>query len=180
MSEKTSQDDEPQRYKTNQFCRFKLEQSYDINEARRNGLLEGVEKRPFSPISAELDIFWIPQVVMNSDAKWDVYDNRLDEGNVELRLSDLRGDALTTEYRYTRFETQSIFADLLLRVTDAVSTGFVYERNIETGQRLKAGVRLLYRAGCWGINLNYLDEPSNRRFEFSIDLFGLGEISAAY
>jgi LPS-assembly protein len=180
LSEKTGQDNETQRYKTNQFCRFKLEQSYDINQARGIGLLEGDEKRPFSPIGAELDIFWIPQVVMNSDAKWDVYDNRLDEGNVELRLSDLRGDTLTAEYRYTRFETQSIFADLLLRLTDAISTGFVYERNIETGQRLKAGARLLYRAGCWGINLNYLDEPSNRRFEFAIDLFGLGEISAAY
>ena len=164
----------------NQFCRLKFEQSYDFNKARGIGLEAGVEKRPFSPIGAELDIFWLPQLYMNSDAKWDIYDNRLDEANIELRLSDLRGDTLTTEYRYTRSDTRSIFADLIVRWSGALSTGFVYERNLQTGQRLQAGARLLYRAGCWGIGINYLDEPSNRRIEFSIELFGLGQIKAAY
>ncbi len=179
-SGKTEDDGASPRYTYNQFFRFKLEQSYDINEARGIGMEAGDEKQPFSPIGAELDIFWLPQVVLDSDAQWDVYDNRLDEGNVALRLSDLRGDTLTTEYRYTRFETKSIFADLLIRWNDAVSTGFVYERNFRTGERLQAGARLLYRAGCWSIGINYLEEPFNRRIEFSINLFGLGEFKTAY
>ena len=180
LSGNTEDDGASPRYTYNQFFRFKLEQSYDFNESRGIGIEAGEDRRPFSPIGAELDIFWLPEVVFDSDAKWDIYDNRLDEGNVGLRLSDLRGDTLAAEYRYTRFETQSIYADLLIRWNEAVSTGFLYERNLRTGERLQAGARLLYRAGCWGIGINYLDEPFNRRIEFSIDLFGLGGFKTGY
>ena len=97
-----------------------------------------------------------------------------------MLLSDIRGDRFTTSYSYTRDNVNSITADLLVIWNQSLATGFLYEKNLRTNERLQAGARLLYRAGCWGFQVNYLEEPNDRKIEFSINLFGLGEFGTAY
>jgi LPS-assembly protein len=167
-------------YDYRQFGRFKLEQSYDINEARRENLLPGEKKQPFSPIIAELDLSLSPYILMDADAAWDIYESRLQTGNIGMSLTDKRDNRLYTEYRYTRGETKTIKADLFLNITASVATGFEYEKNLRSGQRLKAGVNLIYRAQCWSIDTRYLNEPSNTKIQFTINLTGLGGVGGTF
>ena len=84
-------------YAYNDFLRFELEQSYDINEGKDKD-----PDRPFSPISARLDLFPGKYVSVDADALWSVYDTQFLSHNIAANLWDLRGDKLSVEYRYTR------------------------------------------------------------------------------
>lgn len=168
------------RYSYRQIGRFLLAQSYDINEARQDNVPAGEEKRPFSPIRAELDLWLTPYVTLDSDAEWDVYDHRLQSGNIGFVLNDRRDDRLYAEYRFTRDEIESIYTDLFVNLTRMIGAGFDYQYNIRSEERLKTGVRLLYRSQCWSISAGYLWEPSDRKIQFTVDLTGLGGITGKF
>jgi LPS-assembly protein len=163
-----------------QLSRFKLEQSYDIAEARRNDPPPGKEKRPFSPITAELDVFYSPYVTLDADAAYDVYENRLNSGNIGVNLSDKRNDNLYVEYRFTRNQTKTIRGDLTVQLTRSVTGGLEYEENILSGERLNAGGSILYRSQCWAVGTRYVEQPSNRKIEFWVELTGLGELKGSF
>ncbi|MGD2030825.1 MAG: LPS assembly protein LptD, partial [Desulfobacterales bacterium] len=76
----------PPGYIYNQFCRLKLEQSYDINKEKDD------DPEPLSPIYAELEIIPGKYFSIDADAEWSHYDNEFRSRNVELNLWDNRGD----------------------------------------------------------------------------------------
>jgi LPS-assembly protein len=162
-----------------QFGRFELAQSYDINEAREDKP-PGETRRPFSPISADLDVNLNRYLYLNADAEWDIYEDRLRSGNIGFRAADNRNDELSGEYRFTDNQTQSIFLNGRFKILDSLTAIGRYERNILDDVRINTTVGILYKSQCWSIGLNYIDEPDNRTFEFSINLFGLGEVGAQY
>ncbi|MFZ0611041.1 MAG: LPS assembly protein LptD, partial [Desulfobacterales bacterium] len=163
-----------------EIVRFNVEQSYYFDPATREDATEAEKEQSFSPIGAELDIWLSPYVALDTRTSWNVYDYRLDSTSVSMLLSDTRGDRLSAGYSFTRDNVQSIATDLLVNWNTYLATGFLYEKNIRTNQRLQAGVSMLYRAGCWGIQVSYLEEPSDRKIEFAVNLLGLGEFKTSY
>ena len=158
----------PPSYAYNQFCRFKLEQSYDINKEKDD------DSEPFSPIYAELELIPGRYFSIDADAEWSHYDNRFRSRNVAINLWDERGDKLFVEHRYTRDNSESIVTDLLLKVSDRLSTYAEYERNIFEGEDIKYGLGFLYETQCWSLDFRYIDEENDRKFVFMINLFGIG------
>jgi LPS-assembly protein len=158
----------PPSYAYNQFCRFELEQSYDINKAKED------DPEPFSTIYGEIEIVPVKYFSIDADAQWSHYDNRFRSRNVALNLWDKRGDKLFVEHRYTIDSSESIYTDLLLKVSDRLSAYAEYERNIFEGEDIKYGVGFLYETQCWSLDLRYIDEENDRKFVFMIDLFGIG------
>ncbi|MGB8426222.1 MAG: LPS assembly protein LptD, partial [Desulfobacterales bacterium] len=163
-----------------EIVRFNVEQSYYFDPATREDATAAEKEQSFSPITAELDIWLSPYVGLDTRTEWNVYDYRIDTTSVSMLLGDVRGDRLSTGYSYTRGNVHSISTDLLVNWNQHLATGFLYEKNIRTNERLQAGVSLLYRAGCWGVQVSYLDEPSDRKIEFALNLLGLGEFKTGY
>ena len=128
---------------------------------------------------AELDLFIAPYVYMDADAAYDVYDRRLNSGNIGFNLTDQRKDTLYFEYRYTRDQVESIKGDLLVNLTRTVAGGIEYEKNIRDDRRLLAGARVIYRSQCWAIGARYLDQFSDRKIEFWVEFTGLGELKGS-
>ena len=158
----------PPSYAYNQFCRFKLEQSYDINKAKED------DPEPFSSIYGEIEIVPVKYFSINADAQWSHYDNRFRSRNVAVNLWDERGDKLFAEHRYTIDSSESIYTDLLLKVSDRLSAYAEYERNIFEGEDIKYGLGFLYETQCWSLDFRYIDEENDRKFVFMINLFGIG------
>jgi LPS-assembly protein len=152
----------------NQFLRFKLQQSFDINKEKEN------DPEPFSPISGEVDITPVRYFLIDADAQWSHYDRRFRSHNVAATLWDNRGDRLFVEHRYTINSTESIYTELLLKITDRLSALTEYERDIRDEKDIKFGLGFLYESQCWSLNLRYIDEEDDRRYEFMIDLYGIG------
>ena len=96
----TEETTETARY--NDFLRVKLEQCYDIREARGSDRIDPERKRPFSPIRAELEYSPAKYLRLKADAEYDVYDNRLVSRNFSATLNSPRGDEFQLEYRYDK------------------------------------------------------------------------------
>jgi LPS-assembly protein len=171
--------DDPATYNYRQFLWFKLEQSYDIYEAREDDPQKWenqTDQRPFSPVKGELEFYPVKYLSFKGDAQWCSYDDEFPSYNAKMSLSDNRGDRLFVEYRYTRDFIKSITTDLSLKITDYLTAYGGYERNILDDKRIKTSVGIKYQAQCWSVGIGCTDEPDDRKYEFSINLYGLGEV----
>ena len=170
--------DDATSYDYRQFGRLKFEQAYDINEAR-DDMADGIpnnKSRPFSPIRGELDLSLGRYLTVDADAQWDVYDDTFTTTNAAVTVTDKRGDSLSTEYRFTEKETESISFNIRLKVSDKFTSFAEYERNIFDDQRIDTILGILYETQCWSLELRYIDEPEDRKYQFSINLLGIGEL----
>lgn len=162
-------------YTYSRFCRFKLEQYYDLEEADEEDIeVSGYQQtgEPFSPLRAEVELASGRYVSMQADAQWSIYDNELLSHNVAVNLMDRRDDRLTVEYRYSTDSSESVYTDLQVNVTDSLSVYADYERNLLEDIKIKQTLGLVYQRQCWTMNFQYADEAGDRRFRFMISLYG--------
>lgn len=174
---KESDDEELLRDLYNQFVRFKLEQSYNIykqREDKKANWENGKNKRPFSPIYAELEIKPIDYFSLEGDSEWSPYDNQLLTGNVGIRIKDKRKDEFYVEYRYNRDNIESFYTELTLRITDALSLYSGYERNIRDNRSIETSFGALYEAQCWSLDVGFTREENNNKVAAIVNLYGLG------
>ncbi|MBU2521251.1 MAG: LPS assembly protein LptD [Proteobacteria bacterium] len=171
------ENDEPASYIYNEFCRFKIEQSYDIGEARDDNEAMDDNSEPFSPIYAELEFLPAKYLSLRADAEWCQYENSLISHNVGVALSDDRGDRLFVEHRYAFDSSESIYYNINLKVLDSLEVFGEYERNMYDGRDIRSVIGFLYESQCWSIRCFYEDEKeSDRSYGFIVSLHGLGEI----
>jgi LPS-assembly protein len=173
-----SDNDKRADYAYHQFCRFKLEQSYDINEAKEDNPSRWAnqkEKRPFSTIYGEMEIDPVQYVSVRADARWCQYDSDFKSHNVAVKLYDKRGDTLFVEHRSTQNSSESIYTDIRLMVSEQLKVYADYERNLYGAQDIKKSIGCLYKAQCWSIDFNYTHEDNDRKYALIINLYGIGE-----
>lgn len=161
------------------FFRFKVLNGFDINKYN-----EG-DDRPFTDISAELDLTPGRYISLDADAAWSPYDGRFNSRNATLRLWDLRGDWLQATYRYTResleglndgIETIDLSAELVLGERWRLRGG--YEYNFNASEEITSEVGLTFTAGCWAVDIDYTVEEDDRGFMIMFNLKGLGTIGS--
>ncbi len=158
---------EPLTTNYNQFCRFKLEQSYDIDKG------EEKDPEPFSPIYGEFKLTPGRYFSIDADAEWSHYDSDFRSHNVAITLWDRRGDRLFVEHRYERDTSESIYSSILLKMSGRLSLYGNYERNILDKKDIKNEIGLLYQAQCWSIDTSYTEEGDDRKYKFTISLYGI-------
>ena len=161
---------EPPMYDYNEFLRFKLEQSYDINKEKED------DPEPFSPIHGELELYPIRYFSIKADADWSHYDSNFRSRNVAATFWDMRGDNLLVDYRYQRDTSETVYTNLGLKISERLSMRGEYERNIFDSKDLKYGFGFLYETQCWSFDFNFTKEGDDLSFKFMIKLFGIGEI----
>lgn len=163
---------EPLTHTYNQFCWFKLEQSYDIDKANED------DPEPFSPINIRLQIFPRKYFAIDADADWSHYDSAFRSRNVALTLWDPRGDKLFVSHRYKIDASESVYTDLHLKISDSLSVVAEYERDIFNGNNLKSGLGFLYETQCWSLYTKYLKEGDDQKIGFMIELRGIGGVGS--
>ena len=163
---------EPLTHTYNQFCWFKLEQSYDIDKANED------DPEPFSPINIRLQIFPRKYFAIDADADWSHYDSAFRSRNIALTLWDPRGDKLFVSHRYKIDASESVYTDLHLKISDSLSVVAEYERDIFNGNNLKSGLGFLYETQCWSLYTKYLKEGDDQKIGFMIELRGIGGVGS--
>lgn len=184
-------------YRYRQFARFKLQQSYIFDESDVD------DDEPFSDILAELDIYPSPYISLETDARWNPYENGFATHSIALDLTDTTNH-LYIEHRYSRnydesrtetvktpsgtritiydsdtdsFENaESIYANLRYEFSSQLHGYGEYEHNIETHETILSRIGLQYQSQCWSLDVNYTEEENDAALAFMIHLHGLGEI----
>lgn len=171
-----NESDELPEYTYLQFCRFKLEQSYNIEETRE----DTDDPEPFSPIYGEIGVVPGKYFSLNADAKWNYYESAYDSHNVKLSIWDNRGDKLSVEHRYERDSRESIYYHFHLRISDKIAAYTEHERNLYDSQDIKTAMGVMYRAQCWGIDFYYVDDEDEKTYAVMFTLYGLGGIGTQF
>ncbi len=161
---------EPPSYAYNEFFRFKLQQTYDINKEKDD------DPEPFSPIRGMLELYPARYFSINADADWSHYDSNFRSRSVAATFWDMRGDRLFVDYRYKRDASETVYTNLGLKISHRLSVRGEYERNIFDGRNLKYGAGFLYETQCWSFDSNLTREGDDLRFNFMIRLHGIGGI----
>ena len=117
---------------------------------------------------------------VQADATWDYYDNVWNSHNVNLSIWDNRGDRLSVEHRYELDSRESIYYNILIKISDKISTYANYERNMYDNRDIEKGIGVIYSAQCWGINAFYLDDTDEETFGVEFKLYGLGGIGRQF
>ena len=173
----------------NDFLRVKLEQSYDIREARGSDRIDPERKRPFSPIRAELEYYPAKYLRLKADAEYDVYDSRLVSRNISATLNSARGDEFRLEYRYdkglyhfnrkddTDEDIESLYGSIRLKLPFRFTVYGTNEYDFEENERIETTVGLIYEAQCWSLDARYeKDDDGDEEISFMFNLYGLGPI----
>jgi LPS-assembly protein len=158
----------PEIFDYQRFCRFYVEQTYDI-DAARNG-----EPEPFSDIYGELELNFGPYFMIDTDARFDTYESNFPSHNVASAITDRRGDRLWVEHRYEKDDYESIRGTLSVRLADRLTVRGEYERNLLDEEDIIKGAGFLYTAQCWSVDCFYAVEGEDNRFSFMINLMGIG------
>ncbi|MBR9986552.1 MAG: LPS-assembly protein LptD, partial [Desulfosarcina sp.] len=158
----------PASFDYHRFCRFYLEQSYDIAAARDD------QPEPFSDIYGELEFNLGRYVAVDTDASYDTYDSNFSSHNIGAAFVDRRGDRLWVEHRYEKSVNESIRGTLSVKLTDRLTARGEYERNLLDETDIIKGAGFLYTAQCWSVDFFYAMEGEDNKFSFFINLMGIG------
>lgn len=170
---------EPVSYAYNEFCRFKLEQSYDINEAQEDNPANRTDKNqkmPFSPIYGEIELWPGRYLSLEADATRSFYESFYRSHNIAMSISDNRGDELFVEYRYQHNFSESIYTDLSLKISDRLTAYTVHERNLYDGKDITKGFGFFYEKQCWALDFFYQEDDNESKYAFIVYLYGLGKL----
>jgi LPS-assembly protein len=158
----------PTTFNYSRFCRFYLEQSYDITAARDD------QPEPFSDIYGELDFNLGRYLSVESNARFNTYDANFSSHNVGAAIADHRGDMLWVEHRYEKDAIESIRGTLSVRLTDRLTVRGEYERNLLDEEDIIKGGGFLFSAQCWSVDFFYAVEGEDNKFSFLVNLMGIG------
>ena len=155
-----------------EMMRFKLSQTYDIKEARRDVAASEKENRPFGDVALELDLAPYPFLSLAARNIYNVNSGASMQSNYDLTVSDQRGDALSAGYRYTRDRLEEINLALKASLTSSLDAQYILKRNQLAGKIVEATYGLKYRKQCWDIEFRLSDSADDRTVMVYVSLSG--------
>jgi LPS-assembly protein len=155
-------------YSYREFLRFLIEQGYDIHQA------DQIDPKPLIPLYAEIQLEPYRFLAFQADAEWSHDYNDFKSRNFGTMVSDVRGDRLFVEYRYEKNDSESVYTNLLVKLSDRLMAYMDYEQNLQDSTRIQSGVGMRYQSQCWSVDIRYIDEVNDRQYIFLINLTGLG------
>ncbi len=151
------------------FAWIKFYQTWDIRKERDN------ESRSFSDIFLETQLKPCSFFFLDMNLSWSPHDNYFNTFNLSNTLKDNRGDSLTTEYRYSRDSSESLYSRVNFSLTDELSGYCSIERNLMEEKSVETKAGLTLEKSCWTLNLYFAQSPDEQSIAFLINLHGLGE-----
>jgi len=155
------------------LCRFKLEQSYDIDKGNED------HPEPFSAVFGELELYPHRYFTLDAEANWNQYTNRFTRHIVTAGISDDRGDRFLAEHIREEDETESIKFSLIVILTEQFSLYTGLERDLKDKKDIETGISLLYKSGCWSADFGRMETRDDISYSLLISLYGLGGFGSA-
>jgi len=162
------------------FLLFRIEQSYDMNEASRKDELSTYARRPFSDILTELKIRPEDYVDLISRVWFSPYNASMTQAENTIRFhKDGLGEfsigydyqAEIDEYKRYRDDTLSII-DLGAKweINDVFALGARFRHDFNDQQDLERTLQLDWAAECYTLHFTFSQKPGDNRFGLSFDL----------
>lgn len=162
------------------FLRFRVQQSYDIREARRNDERDRYERRPFSDVMAELRVKPARFVDILTRNWFSPYLSGMTQSENSIRLyKDGLGEVSMgydflqdlDEYQRTRDDDLSVIKfGAKWEIDEAFTLGARYRHDFISGDDLERTLYLDWAAECYTLHFSYTQKPGDNRFAVGFDL----------
>jgi LPS-assembly protein len=187
----------PGEYDYQDFLRFKIGQYYDFSRNVYNQ--PASEVHPFSSLDGKLTFSPSTVISLDSEAKYDFYDDRFDLFNAGVTLAPSKRNRLTVAYRYNtdtdnplvdEYETggfveqekeekeravQTLLTKFRLGLTERVTLIGSYERDFIYDRADSYSIGFIYESQCWTVETLFGLEEEDIGFGLRIRLHGMGE-----
>jgi LPS-assembly protein len=157
---------------------FRLAQRYDLDESRNN--LSG-EKRPFSDVELELDLWPTQGTSLNIKSLIPVYgDTRFRTLTVGASAKDNRGNGISASYVYKELQTDYASVQFDTSIAKPLYLHFEDRYDFKQERELEKVLGVEYRSGCWSLFFSYRhryieDGEDDKEFLINFALSGIGE-----
>lgn len=165
---------------------LKLEQSYQIREAKRSDNLDTYPRRPFSDIRMEAEISPVSWISLTDTTWYSIYEEDVTEHQNMLNLShgplsaffgyDYLREMEEDIHRKGQEELSIARAGASLQPDTGWQLSFTMERDLKSSELIQREARLGYRHQCWNLGLTYTQEPDETRISLTIGLRPFGEL----
>jgi LPS-assembly protein len=166
--------EEDGRIRYREVMRFKLAQSYDIHEARRDPGATGKDSRPFGSVAIELDLSPVDALSLAARNRYNVNSGAWEQANYDLTLSDGRGNALAGGYRYTRDKVEEFNLSLKASLAPSLEAIYVLRQNRLERRTVEATYGIRFIRQCWNIEIGLSDRQDDRAVMATVSLYGIG------
>jgi LPS-assembly protein len=156
-----------------EFLRFKLFQTYDINEANKDMTGSTLERKPFSDLGIEFDFMPHKYFSFKSRNLYNVYDG-WKQNNFDMHVKDWRDDALIIGYRYTVDSIEEINFGLKAFITSNFEGAIVSKYDLRNSREIENTLGFVYHKQCWSMGFDVTETEDDVRFMFKVSLAGLG------
>ncbi len=156
-----------------EFLRFKLFQSYDIREARKDMEQGDHDRRPLSDLGVEFDFKPHRYLSFAARNKYSVYQG-WKQTNYDLSISDWRKDKVTLGYRYTLNSIEEINLDIKAVINEYLDARVIFRQDLFNDRSVEKTVGLTYTEQCWSVGIDYTRTWDDERVMFRLSLVGLG------
>ena len=167
--------DENGAYNYLEFLRFKLFQTYDINEANKDMTGSTLERKPFSDMGIEFDFKPHKYFSFKSRNFYNFYDG-WKQNNFDLHLNDWRGDSFLIGYRYTVDSIEEINFGLKALITSNFEGAIVSKYDLRNSREIENTLGFVYHRQCWSMGFDVTETDDDVRFMFKVSLAGLGNM----
>jgi len=187
----------PGEYDYHDFLRFKIGQYYDISRNVYNR--PASEVHPFSSLDGKLTFSPSAVISLDSEAKYDFYDDRFDLFNAWVTLAPSKRNRLTVQYRYNNntdnplvdeYETggfveqekeeketavQTLLTKFRLGLTERVTLFGSYEHDFIYDRADSYSIGFVYESQCWAVETLFGLEERDIGVGLRIRLLGMGD-----
>lgn len=154
---------------------LKLNQSYDIEEARRNLTSPDDKRRPFSDIAMDLEVSPMTNLFLRYQTALNVYGQGVNRYKLQGRYSNARRDNLKIDYDYKKGTTRNLNISSQLKLTGNLSARYSTTRSLLDNHATAESIGLLYNSQCWGIELTSTKDSEDKRIMLTFSLTGIGK-----
>ena len=155
---------------------FKIEQSYDIEEERRDLTGPDDENQPFSDITFTLNIYPLASLQTRYEATYNVYGEGITSYDILNRYTSTRGDIFALDYRYVKNSAiDELNASFKTRVTDTLFLEGELIRALEADETVESSIGLLYQPNCWSVKVMASHTPDEDLISVVFSIVGFGE-----
>ncbi|MFH1215616.1 MAG: LPS assembly protein LptD [Pseudomonadota bacterium] len=155
---------------------LKLEQAYNIDEARRDLVGPDDERRPFSDILLRINAYPLPRWQTRYTTAMSVYGEGMTRYDLFSEYTSERGDSLSLDYRYTKgTEINQLNAAMKTRLTDTFYLEGDFKQSLDTNEIVSSSIGLIYHPQCWAVKFLAEKSTNDERIAVMFSLVGLGQ-----
>ena len=171
-----------------QWLKFALTQRIDLQEARRNEIVGGKEKRPLLPLRAYMRLSPSSIISLSGSLYWDHYESSITAASTSLSLkiprSGIRYDYIGLDYHHSRNYLDRIsnvydnMNDLRLRAEINLWKNYLLGANfslaLQRDSNVLSSMWLQYIGQCWAIKTSFDWSGGDMGFAVRFELRGFG------